>query len=63
MKRLAGQALTYLVFQGDTVREDDVIFHCSDGYIQADSRERAPFEDSARPYNTTGDWTNWEKDG
>lgn len=93
VKRLAGQALTYLVFQGDTyneestgqfiwvpkftkdgraihhwdrlmdVREGDVIFHCSDGYIQVVSRVRAPFEDSARPDNTTGDWTNWEKDG
>lgn len=65
VKRVAGQAMTYLVFQGDTyneertgqfiwapkftkdgrtmhhwerllnVREGDVIFHCSNGYIQA----------------------------
>ena len=93
VQRVAGQALTYLVFQGDTyneertgqfiwapkltkdgrtmhhwdrlmdVREGDVIFHCSDGYIQAISRAKAPFEDSARPDLATGDWTNWEKDG
>ena len=93
VQRVAGQVLTYLVFQGDTyneertgqfiwapkftkdgrtmhhwdrlmdVREGDVIFHCSDGYIQAISRAKAPFEDSARPDLATGDWTNWEKDG
>ena len=93
VKRVAGQALTYLVFQGDTyneektgqfiwapkytkdgrtmhhwdrlmnVREGDVIFHCSDGYIQAISRVKASFKESARPDHTTGDWTNWEKDG
>lgn len=93
VKRVAGQAMTYLVFQGDTyneertgqfiwapkftkdgrtmhhwerlldVREGDVIFHCSDGYIQAISRVKAICEDSARPDRTTGDWTNWEKDG
>lgn len=92
-QRVPGQALTYLVFQGDTyneertgqfiwapkftkdgrtmhhwdrlmdVREGDVIFHCSDGYIQAISRAKASFEDSARPDLVTGDWTNWEKDG
>lgn len=93
VKRVDGQVLTYLVFQGDTyneertgqfiwapkytkdertmhhwdrlmdVREGDVIFHCSDGYIQAISRVKASFEESARPDHTTGDWTNWEKDG
>lgn len=93
VQRVPGQALTYLVFQGDTyneertgqfiwapkftkdgrtmhhwdrlmdVREGDVIFHCSDGYIQAISRAKASFEDSARPDLATGDWTNWEKDG
>lgn len=93
VKRVDGQVLTYLVFQGDTyneertgqfiwapkytkdgrtmhhwdrlmdVREGDVIFHCSDGYIQAISRVKAFFEESARPDHTTGDWTNWEKDG
>lgn len=93
VQRVPGQALTYLVFQGDTyneertgqfiwapkftkdgrtmhhwdrlmdVREGDVIFHCSDGYIQAISRAKASFEESARPDLATGDWTNWEKDG
>lgn len=93
IKHVDGQALTYLVFQGDTyneertgqfiwapkytkdgrtmhhwdrlmdVREGDVIFHCSDGYIQVISRVKASFEESARPDHTTGDWTNWEKDG
>ncbi|WP_432629215.1 hypothetical protein [Brotaphodocola sp.] len=93
VKRVAGQAMTYLVFQGDTyneektgqfiwapkftkdgrtmhhwdrlldVREGDIIFHCSDGYIQAISRVKAACEDSARPDNSTADWTNWEKDG
>lgn len=93
VQRVPGQALTYLVFQGDTyneertgqfiwapkftkdgrimhhwdrlmdVREGDVIFHCSGGYIQAISRAKASFEDSARPDLATGDWTNWEKDG
>lgn len=93
VKRVAGQAMTYLVFQGDTyneertgqfiwapkftkdgrtmhhwerllnVREGDVIFHCSNGYIQAISHVKATCEDSARPDHTTGDWTNWEKDG
>ena len=93
VKRVAGQAMTYLVFQGDTyneerngqfiwapkftidgramhhwdrrldVREGDIIFHCSDGYIQAISRVKTTCEDSARPDHTTGDWTNWEKDG
>ena len=93
VKRVAGQAMTYLVFQGDTyneertgqfiwapkftkdgrtmhhwdrlldVREGDIIFHCSDGYIQAISRVKAAYEDSARPDHTIGDWTNWEKDG
>lgn len=93
IKHVDGQALTYLVFQGDTyneertgqfiwapkytkdgrtmhhwdrlmdVREGDVIFHCSDEYIQVISRVKASFEESARPDHTTGDWTNWEKDG
>ena len=93
VKRVTGQSMTYLVFQGDTyneertgqfiwapkytkdgrtmhhwnrlmdVREGDVIFHCSDGYIQAISRVKATCEDSARPDHTTSDWTNWEKDG
>ncbi len=93
VKRVAGQSLTYLVFQGDTyneemtgqfiwapkytkdgrtmhhwnrlmdVREGDVIFHCSNGYIQAISRVKSSFEESARPDYTTGDWTNWDKDG
>lgn len=93
VKRVDGQVLTYLVFQGDTyneertgqfiwapkftkdgrtihhwerltdLREGDVIFHCSDGYIQAVSRVKGVCEDSARPDSTTGDWTNWEKDG
>ncbi len=93
VKRMAGQALTYLVFQGDTyneertgqfiwapkftkdgrtihhwerltdLREGDVIFHCSDGYIQAVSRVKAACEDSARPDSSAGDWANWEKDG
>lgn len=93
VKRVEGQALTYLVFQGDTyneertgqfiwapkftkdgrtihhwerltdLREGDVIFHCSDGYIQAVSRVKGACEDSARPDSTTSDWTNWEKDG
>lgn len=79
VKCVAGQSMTYLVFQGDTfneertgqfiwvpkytkdgrtmhhwdrlmdVREGDVIFHCSDGYIQAISRVKAACEDSARP--------------
>lgn len=92
-KRENGQALTYLVFQGSTykeectgqflwapkytkdgktmhhwdrlmdVREDDVIFHCSSGYIQAISRVKGECVDSARPDLTTGEWTNWEKDG
>lgn len=92
-KREDGQALTYLVFQGSTykeectgqflwapkytkegktmhhwerlmdVREGDVIFHCSNGYIQAISRAKGSCVDSARPDLTTGDWTNWEKDG
>lgn len=91
--RVDGQALTFLVFQGDTydeeykgqflwapkytksgttchhwerlrnVREGDVIFHCSNGYIMAISRAKAACEDSARPDQTTGDWTQWEKDG
>lgn len=93
VKRVDGQALTYLVFQGATyneertgqfiwapkftkdgrtihhwerlteLREGDVIFHCSDGYIQAVSRVKGASEDSARPDSSTGDWTNWEKDG
>lgn len=93
IKRVTGQALTYLVFQGNTyneestgqfiwapkftkdgrtmhhwdrlmdVRKGDVIFHCSDGYIQAISRVKGACEDSARPDLNTGDWTNWEKDG
>lgn len=93
VKRVDGQALTYLVFQGDTyneertgqfiwapkftkggrtmhhwerltdLREGDVIFHCSDGYIQAVSRVKGVCKDSARPDSSTGDWTNWEKDG
>lgn len=93
VKRVEGQALTYLVFQGDTyneektgqfiwapkftkdgrtmhhwerltdLREGDVIFHCSDGYIQAVSRVKSACENSARPDLSTGDWTNWEKDG
>lgn len=92
-KRVSGQPLTFLVFQGDTyteecrgqfiwapkytkaggtchhwdrlmsVREGDVILHCADGYIQAISRARGPFEDSARPDKMSGDWTQWEKDG
>lgn len=45
------------------LRAGDVIFHCSDGYIQAISRVNGMCEDSARPDHTTGDWTNWEKDG
>lgn len=45
------------------LRRDDVIFHCSDGYIQAISRVKGPCIDSARPDHTTGDWTSWEKDG
>ena len=79
IKRVTGQSMTYLVFQGDTyneertgqfiwapkynVREGDVIFHCSDGYIQAISRVKAACKDSARPDHTTSNWTNWEKDG
>lgn len=93
VKRVEGQTLTYLVFQGTTyneertgqfiwapkftkdgrtihhwerlteLREGDVIFHCSDGYIQAVSRVKGVCEDSARPDSSTGDWTNWEKDG
>ena len=93
VSRVSGQALTYLVFQGDTyneemegqfiwapkytkdgrtihhwnrlmdVREGDVIFHCSNGYIHAISRVKASFEESARPDYTTSDWTNWDKDG
>lgn len=45
------------------LREGDIIFHCSDGYIKAISRVKAPCEDSARPDNASGDWANWEKDG
>ncbi len=45
------------------VREGDVIFHCSDGYIKAISKAKASFEESARPDSTTGDWTNWGKEG
>ena len=45
------------------VREGDVIFHCSDGYIQAISYVKSACVDSARPDHTSGDWTNWEKDG
>lgn len=93
VKRTSGQALTYLVFQGDTfdeeckgqfiwapkytkrggtchhwdrlmdVREGDVIFHCSNGYIQAVSKAKAACVDSARPDHAAGDWTQWEKDG
>ena len=93
VKRVDGQALTYLVFQGDTYNEErtgqfiwapkyrkdgrtmhhwdrlmdvgegNVIFHCSDGDIQAISRVKASFDESARLDHTTGDWTNWEKDG
>lgn len=93
VKRVAGKAMTYLVFQGDTyneerdgqfiwapkftkdgrtmhhwdrlldVREGDIFFHCSDGYIKAISRVKSPCEDSARPDHTSGDWANWEKDG
>lgn len=92
-KRVDGQPLTYLVFQGDTyneertgqfiwapkytkdgrtmhhwerltdLREGDVIFHCSNGFILAVSRVKGSCEDSARPDSNTGDWTNWEKDG
>ena len=47
----------------DEPSRDDVIFHCSDGYIQAISRVKGPCIDSARPDHTTGDWTSWEKDG
>lgn len=93
VKRVAGKAMTYLVFQGDTyneerygqfiwapkftkdgrtmhhwdrlldVREGDIIFHCSDGYIKDISRVKSPCEDSARPDHTSGDWANWKKDG
>lgn len=45
------------------LREGDVIFHCSDGFIRAVSRVKGACEDSARPDSSTGDWTNWEKDG
>ncbi len=91
--RIDGQALTFLVFQGNTydeecrgqfmwapkytkggttchhwdrlmdVREGDVIFHCSNGYIMAISCAKSAYKDSARPDLTTGDWTQWEKDG
>lgn len=93
VKRILGQSLTYLVFQGDTydeecsgqfiwapkytkaggrchhwdrlleVRPGDIIFHCSNGYIRAISIAKESCVDSARPDKTSGDWTQWEKDG
>lgn len=93
VKRVDGQALTYLVFQGSNyneeregqfiwaskftkdgkimhhwerltdLREGDVIFHSSDGYIRAVSRVKGACEDSVRPNSNTSDWTNRGKDG
>jgi hypothetical protein len=45
------------------VRENDVIFHCAAGYIQAISRAKSACVDSARPDDAAGDWKQWEKDG
>lgn len=45
------------------VRPGDIIFHCSNGYIRALSIVKDRCVDSARPDQTTGDWTQWEKDG
>lgn len=47
------------------IREGDVIFHCSDGYIQAISRAKGSYQECARPAFTIGgaDWNQWEKDG
>ena len=45
------------------VREGDVIFHCSNGYIRAISKANGACQDSARPDSNTNDWTEWEKDG
>lgn len=93
VKRMPGQALTYLVFQGDAydeectgqfiwapkytkaggtchhwdrlmdVRQGDIIFHCSNGYIRAISIAKDRCVDSARPDQSTGDLSQWEKDG
>lgn len=47
------------------VREGDVIFHCSNGYIQAISRAVGPCKNCLRPVQNTSDvdWTQWEKEG
>lgn len=45
------------------VREGDIILHCSNGYIKAISKAKGSCEDSARPDMSSGDWTQWEKDG
>ena len=45
------------------IREGDVIFHCSDGYIKAVSRAKGPCQESARPDLSMGNWEQWEKTG
>jgi len=47
------------------IRQGDVIFHCSNGFIRAISKARGTFIDCPRPTaNLTGvDWTQWENNG
>lgn len=47
------------------VREGDVIFNCSGGYIKAISKAKGPCEDCQRPDNGTSnvDWTQWGREG
>lgn len=45
------------------VREGDVLFRCSNGYIKAISRVLHSFEDSKRPECDTNNWINWEEEG
>ncbi len=91
--RASGQALTFMVFQGDSfdeemqgqfiwapkyskagytmyqwdllmdIRKGDIIFHSSDGYIQAISRAKGPCSESDRPNLTTRNLEEWEKNG
>lgn len=45
------------------VRKGDVIFHCSNGFIQAISRAKGCCKECSRPGQNTGEWLNWENDG
>ena len=45
------------------IREGDVIFHCSNGFIQAISRTKGRCKESGRPGQNTGEWLNWGNDG